>query len=366
MKSNLFIVLLFLCEPSIGQIEKDTKTLVAQASTKKESATLIKNQNEKNILQALQNSLDILNKEPVASPAYKNETISLFSSIHEGVSFGTLKFLSEIYGQKGDVKNQLKTLKILISGNRRNPEGYFLLAQVYKKLYLKEKKSQYHTKATHYFNKAIQKAGSKKEKHEKFYVALLPLLKNSNKFAYLELAQEMFKHFKNPEYYTELCEAYYLNYLLNQSRLSCKKAIKKNPKDPRGKYYALLSRRKTNNHTIKIELIRLAKDFSDSYFMQSAAGKYFTPIDKNKAIIYLKKATKLNPKSAEAHKNLAWLLFDDGKEDESYEHFYQACLLDRSAFFKDFHIAKSRIQYRKNPILGLKFKKGIADCTSKG
>ena len=362
MKHTLFIVLFFFCSSSVGQLGKTTKTLVAKASAKKEEAIPNKKQEKKNILQALQNSFDILNKEPVASPAYKNETVSLFSSIHEGVSFDTLNFLSEIYEQKGDIKNQLKTLKILISGYRSNPESYFILAEVYKKLYLKEKKERYQTEAIRYFNKAIRK--SKKQKNEKYYRALLPLVKKSNKFAYLELVQEMFKSFKKPEYYTELCEAYYLNFLLNQSRLSCRKAIKKNPKDPRGEYYSLLSRKKTDKHATKMKIMELVKKFSHSYFMQFAAGQYFTPIDKNTAIVYLKRAVKLSPKSAKTHKSLAWLLFDTNKEDESYEYFHQACLLNRDAFFKDFNIAKSRIQYRRNPILGLKFKKGIATCAS--
>ena len=367
MRSLFFTILFLFCSFSFSKERKSVQTFVVQNTSETSFYKKI-----------LQPAFNILKKEPVSSPLYKKQVVSLFSTVHNSASFETLELLSDIYGKKGDFKNQIKILKVATADYDHIPRSHFLLGKAYKELYEKNSNPLHISEAVHYFYKAIKKAAdpnkNKKQRYayKEAYDNLLPLLKNYSQSAYLELAQQMFLYFKKPEHYTELCEAYFKNNLVKQSLSSCRKAMKKNPQNPKSKYFFTLLSRENTKKT-RMGLIKLAGTFKSSFFIQSEVGQYFSKIEPLKAISYLKRATKIQPESAKTHKQLAWILFNTGKEEESYESFYQACSLKPKLFLKDIKLAKSKFQSKRNSIkeisfkfnLNLKFKKGIDICAEK-
>lgn len=353
MKGLLLTLFLALCIQSIAENKKLYRPLASKQKHPPE----------------IKLSLDILNKEPVGSARYKQQSVSLFSSAQTQASFNTLELLANLYASKKDSKNQIKILKIATSNYEDVPRGHFLLGSVYKKLYFENNNHEHLTSAIESFYKAIQEAHKKRYKYEQAHIQLLPLLKIYSQSSYLELVQNMVTQFKKPEYDSELCEAYFKNRLLRQSRVSCEKAIQTNPNDPRGKYFLILGS-KNKNQKDK-EFIRLAKKFPNSHFIQMKVGENFARKDFVRAVKYLKKANKLKPKSAETHKNLGWALFNLEKEEEAYTHLYQACVLKPNLFLKDLQLAKMRFQNKtKNDTktrlsLMRKFKAGVKDCSKK-
>ena len=388
--------------------QSERKVSQSDPSDKSSSNKTVKNAKAKNgkpeyDLTTFKKMLDILNKEEVSSEKYRRAARDLETSYYHNASFETLELLSQTYREKGDEKNQIKVLERLASEHPDNPKGYYLLGLIYKKNYERVKKlekdpcqirynklkdRQYKLSAIEQFSLAIEKD----PKYEAAYLELLPLLREEERWInssqsqpqpqkkedkktataqqktnpsstgmeVLSLAKDMIRYFRKPEHYVDLCEAYYKNNFSSQARKACRKAIKKNPENPKAHLYYALAQdsQKVENH-----LMEVVNKFPQSELIQLYAGKWFLNKNSDLAVKYLAAVVAINPNHSETHGHLAELFFKSRKFEEAYESFKTACFLDLK-YIRSFRKAKQKLLYagKKGKQLIPKFEKGIEEC----
>ncbi|MCY4512382.1 MAG: hypothetical protein OXB86_01690 [Bdellovibrionales bacterium] len=361
----------------------------------------IKNNDPKQDLVTFKKMLDILNKENISSEEYQRAAKDLEISYYHNASFETLELLSQTYREKGDEKNQIKVLERLTSEHPDNPKGYYLLGSIHKKnyeriknlekdpcqvRYNKLKDRQHKLSAIEWFSLAIEKDS----KYEAAYLKLLPLLreverwndspdrkKEQNKnsktnsaqqkisssttgMEVLNLAKDMVRHFRKPEYYVDLCEAYYKNDFSSQARKACRIAVKKNPENPKAHLYHALAQKPNK---IESHLMEVAGKFPQSELVQLHAGKWFLDKTSDLAVKYLASVVAINPNHSETHGHLAEFFFKSRKFEEAYKSFKTACFLDLK-YIRNFRRAKQKLLYtgKKGKQLIPQFEKGIDEC----
>ena len=321
------------------------------------------------IKQVFKDFLDILEKKSIVSSEYKKAVHFLENSLYSQASFESLKILAEVYKDKKDFQNQIKVLNILTVNYADKAEAFYLLGRAYQNLYYSgEEEDRPKNKA-----KAIEKLNQALKLDIKFvpaYESLIALLKRkvieTDQEAHtkdsLAVVVDMLKYVKNKKYYIDLCMAYYDNNFLKQSRKACAKSIKENPDDPIAPLIlALIS---TNKKETGKKLVKLAKNFKTSFFVQYNTALYFRENDPSLAGIYFDSAYILKPDHLTLNKIMAKFFFDNKQEEKSYKHFLSICHLTDGASLRDFRIAKRTLLGRKLVDLAQKFQQGIDKCFS--
>jgi len=320
------------------------------------------------IRKVFEDFLEILEKESVKSDEYKKAVGFLENSLYSEASFESLKLLASVYGEKKDFKNQINVLNVLSVNYSNNPEAFYLLGMAYQNLYLNKEddKEENKRKAVENINKALKI----NKKYVLAYEGLLSLLKEKH----LETGEElhtkdslsvvidMLKNLKKNKYYVSLCKAYYDNNFLKQSRKTCFRSVKRNPKDPVSPLIwalSLLDKKKLSK-----ELLEVAGKFKKSFLVQYKTALYFMDKDPKVAVTYFDSAYALQPERLELNQIMAQFLFDNKEEEKSYGHFLNACLFTEGKFLKNFRRAKNLLRKKHKVDLVLKFQKGIDQCFS--
>ena len=360
-------------------------------------------------LSAFKKMLNILDREDVTSEKYKRAARDLEASYYHNSSFETLELLSDTYKEKGDERNQIKVLERIILQYPDKARGYYLLGMTYKNKYDKSKELEKdrcrvkYSKTEDENNKlsaveALSQAIKKDPKHEPSYLALLPLLREVERVKYpsgqgkpapakaktkaskkasqkkgdsfagatgsevLNLVKDMVRYFRKPEYYVELCEAYYSNgFPSGQVRRACRLALKKQPDNPVGHLYLALAQ---TPDKVESYLIETANRFPQSEMIQSYVAEWFLDKNSDLAVKYFSAVTALNPKNAEAYHHLAELFLKAKAFEKVLKAFKTICLLDFK-YIRDFEKAKEKLFYAdkktKDKLLP-QYEKGINEC----
>lgn len=343
-----------------GELESEIKNLRG-GSSYDEPVELNKSSKSSFDLEALEEVISILDKEPPDSKRYRKEVQSLETSVYNHASLNSLEVLADLFHKKEDTVNQIQVLEIMASNYPENPRSHYLLGVAYKKVYLKstaEDKGEAKSKAIERLSQSIRL----NRKYQESYEELLPLLTESGHNQYsLELIKDMVRYFSNPKNYVRLCEAYYETNFVKQTRKACRKAIEENPGEPTAPLFLAFVQEEKKNITQKVE--EAAENFPDSYAVQFKTGLFFLKSNPTLAIKYLKRAVTVQPQSHKAQNHLAWLLFNSDQVKKSYEHFFQSCVQSQGVFMKDFQKATAMLGYKKQSALTVKkWKKGINKC----
>ena len=420
MKNSLYFLLcLYFSFSSADTVSKRDKDHLPEAKTVKKSlpdkstsdktpsdtvmkGTEIKNDKSEYDLGTFRKMLDVLGREDIASEEYKRAARDLETSYYHNVSFETLELLSQTYREKGDEKNQIKVLERLKSEYPDNPKSYYLLGQIHKKnyeeamklekdpcqiRYNKSKDKRHKQSAIEEFTRAIEKD----PKYEAAYLELLPLLRELERWRdsprggkqkkatktkkkatktkkgasttgmeVLSLAKDIVRHFRKPEYYVDLCEAYYQSEFSRQARKACRIAIKKNPDNPKAYLYHALAQAPDK---VESHLMETAGKFPESELIQLHAGRWFLDKTSDLAVKYFASVVTINPEHAETHSHLAELFFKSKKFEEAYNSFKTACFLDLK-YIQDFRKAKQKLFYtgEEGKKLIPQFEQGIDEC----
>jgi len=303
-------------------------------------------------------SLKILNQEPLSSEKYRKTILFLENHIYNDAHFDTLELLSNIYKKNKDQVNQLKILELLTMIYPDNPKSHYKIGLAYKEWSsLPKSKKNYRNKAISYLTQATKTDVS----FEPAYKALLPLLKKQERHTRdsLSLTKEMVLYFKKPEYYAELCEAYFDNRFFTHSLKACKISMKKNKIHPKSHILHILSQ--DNSVTKNKDIQKVAKTYTDSFDVQYKISLFFQKTNPSLAMSYMKKAYQINPDSVQLLQMMAKTFFKNGKYKESYEYFLKSCILTRGAFMLEFEKAKSKVVHKNESLVPL-FKEGLNQC----
>ena len=360
-------------------------------------------------LSAFKKMLNILDREEVTSEKYKRTARDLEASYYHSSSFETLELLSNTYKEKGDERNQIKVLERAILQYPDKARGHYLLGMIYKNKYDKSREAEKDRCRTKYSRtedvnnklsavEMLSQAIEKDPKYEPPYLALLPLLrevervkdpsgrdrppdtkaktkakgkvsqKSDDPFAgatgseVLNLVKDMVRYFRKPEYYVELCEAYYSNgFPAGQVRRACRLAVRKQPENPAGHLYLALAQApgKVESH-----LIETANKFPKSEMIQNYVAKWLLDRNSDLAVKYFSAVTALNPENAKAHRHLAGLFLKAKSFEKALKAFKTVCLLDFK-YIKDFEKAKEKLFYADKETqkkLLPQYERGIDEC----
>lgn len=366
MKFFAFICCILLFQPYLygkKPVSQKNKKTVSQSNTKITSGSL-----EKEDIKGFIESLGTIEQKKISSKDYNKAVTFLESSFYNDASFETLSLLANTYKKRGDLSNEIKVKKIIISDYPDNPKSHYILGLSYRDRYLKNKNSRDHyltnkankdmTKAINYFSNAIKKDS----KYEKAYLELLSLLtKQGHTSESLSLVLQMIRNLKKKKYYVDLCQAYFETNFFSQSSRACKKATEKNPDNPISQLLYILSQPQHKAKNIKADVTKIASKYKDSHFVQIKTALFFKDENPSLSIKYFQQAVKLNPDSIKGHKNLSQLFFAQGKFKNSNSHFLKACLLTKGAFLTKYQFAKSQVR-RKAAKFKSQFEKGTEKC----
>lgn len=407
--NNFLYFSLFLCFSfsSAGTVSKRdstrqpaAKTVKTNPSEKPVQEAKAEGDKPKYDLTTFKKMLDILNSEEISSEKYKRAARDLETSYYHNASFETLELLSQTYRDKGDEENQIKILEKLTSEHPDNPKGYYLLGLIHKKnyetamkmeedpceiRYNKLKDRQHKLFAIEQFTRAIEKD----PKYEAAYLELSPLLRELERWEdspkeqqkktktkkktakkktekpttgmeVLNLTKDMVRYFRKPEYYVDLCEAYYKSHFSSQARKACRIAIKKNPDNPKAHLYHALAQAPDK---VESHLMEVAGKFPKSELIQLHAGRWFLDKTSDLAVKYFASVVAINPQHSETHAHLAELFFKSKKFEEAFESFKTACFLNLK-YIRNFRKAKEKLFYagEEGKQLILKFEQGIDKC----
>ena len=314
----------------------------------------------------------ILQAKPVQSEEYKNAVAFLERSLYDQVSFNSLKVLSEIYEKKADLSGHLKVVKRLSVNYPERAESFYLLGKAHKKLSETIKDDEEFEDNQSKIIAGYHRALKLDPKHIPSYNALLEELMESNPDypeskkhtrASLNLVMEMLKNLKDNKYYILLCEAYYDNKFIRQTRRACVKSMRRNSKDPISPL--ILSLSLSNESKRQEKLLLVADKHPDSFPVQYRVGLHFRENSSGLAIAHLLKAHKLSPDHLRLNQILAWLLFRNNREEKALPYFLKSCLLTEGGFLADFRRAHRILSQKKNVDLVIKFNKSIKECYQK-
>ena len=291
-----------------------------------------------------------------------------FSESLDNSSSPSLLILAQAYEQKGDYKNQIRILRIVSNRETDNGDHWLTLAKSLRYAYFQTHQTKYKEEFVDITNKILT---MKKKYRESAYLEKIQFVSNENtddqenKYTILKLLQKLIRDFGAKEpYVKQLCKYLHLNQFFLQSLDICKKAIKRYPDEPSNHVYYALSLKEPKNKEKGLK--EAVKKFPDSTLARLELGKFFLDQKEyNSAIPYLKESVTKEPKSSEAQLSLAQALFHSGQEKISYQHFLQACMLNKSKMLWAFKQAKSILNQKNNLEMAQSFENGITQCFHK-
>ncbi|MGE0764108.1 MAG: tetratricopeptide repeat protein [Bdellovibrionales bacterium] len=165
------------------------------------------------------------------------------------------------------------------------------------------------------------------------------------------------------DFHAELCRLYSNDGFLPQAIKFCNKAIQISPNAPES-YVYLAQTYFDQKELEKSEeaLIRAAKKFQNSEFVQYGAGQFFlTSGNYPVAARYLQRAVASDANSSRSRISYANALFGSGQMAQSLPHFIKACELN-SASQGDFLAAASKLRLKGETVLAQKFAQAAGGC----
>lgn len=320
---------------------------------------------------------DVLSNQSPKSEGYRKAVQFFEGKYYNHATFKSLSILANLYATKGDWLNELQVRRIILSEYSNKPESHYGMGLIYKKIYLKKKKSKYKDKAMKHLTTAILK----NSKYEEAYQQLIELLKEKGHTTdSLNLTIEMTRNLDKPENYRELCEAYYEVNYFKQSFRSCKDAKKYFPKDAKVQLlyalslYALSKHQSKNNkeevlskggkyyENKKEEILSLGEKHTDSLYVQKKLAEFVKKENPTLAITHLMRALKVaktTKELLEIRKDLARWLYKEKRIKDSLDHFSKACLLSHGAFINEFQKARNQLLEKSQKS---KFTNAIDNC----
>ena len=326
------------------------------------------------LIETLTNELDFLNKKLAPRLREKEavnyiqdnknkKAIDLLESL-EDTSARSLLILAQAYENTGDYKNQIRILKKLVKKYKKNGTYLIELAKGLRKLYFKTGLFKHREEAITHINETLT---LQKKYHENAHLEMLKLLKykedsDETNYAILKLLQTLIREFGvKRSYVKDICKYFYINKFYSQSLSGCKKAMKYDPKEPSNYIYHALSMEETED--IEKHLNQAVQKFPKVLFVRIRTGQFFIEQKEYKsALPHFNKALKIQSNSAEGQIGLAQSLFHNGKEKESYKHFFKACMLDKPQMLWAFKQAKSILNQKSKFKLASTFEQGITKC----
>jgi len=374
-KKNLSTNLL-LAKKSKDPPKPNEENTPSKKKTKKQDNSSVPKDNSN--IQNLTDGLDFLNqqisprlKQKKVADQIKNnrhkKNINLTEDLDDN-SHHSLLVLAQAYEQNNDYDNQIRVLKQLVKKDTKNGNYLIELARAFRNLYFKTGIFKHREDAIKFINQTLE---LNKKYHEKAHLEMLELLKfnedsEENNYSILKLLQTLIRKFGVKKVYVkDICKYFYINKFYVQSLSSCKKAIKYDPKEVSNHIYYALSMEKLEDKEKQLKIT--VRRFPKSAFAHNKAGQFFIEQKEYKnALPYFEQAVLLDPKSTEGQLGLAQSLLHTGREEESYKHFLNACMSDKSRMLWAFKQAKSILNQKSKFNLASTFEKGITKCYIKG
>ncbi|USN47591.1 MAG: tetratricopeptide repeat protein [Pseudobdellovibrionaceae bacterium] len=283
-----------------------------------------------------------------------DKVIETLSSYTDVLTYNGLMDLATAYRNKGDFKNEIRTLDIAIAENPTNYVTYFLEGRALKSDGQMEQ-------AIIRFRKVLKM----QPKHEPSYQAILDIfLEQKNNYESRNIVNDMINNLgEKPLYYSHLCHLFTLDAFLNQAEENCKKAVKMAPDTEQN--YIDLGRVQTDLQDIdaaRKTYSDAVKRFSRSEPVLWAAGDFFFKQKSYRtAARYLKKAISINTESARSHLSLAQTTFALGQFDVALKQFETACRGNKEAS-KLFRQAYGQLEADGNGTWARKFSERLYVC----
>ena len=336
----------------------------------------------KKIKQVFKDFIEILETESLNSEEYRKAVKFLEDSLYNSASFETLKLLATVYKDKGDLSNHIKVLKVLSTNHFKNPEPFYLLGVAHTELYNKEKEKRprprnkkekekkknklkkYRTQSVDYFNQALKVNA----KYVLAYKGLLELFKvkhpKTDEQMYnresLSVIMDMLRVLRKSKYYILLCQAYYDNNFMKQSRKACEKSVKINPNDPISHLLLVLSQPESKEK--RKNVLEVAAKFRQSFIVQYKTAFFFKNEDPQVAITHFERAYAIQPDHLKLNEIMAKFLFNNDEEEKSQKHFLNVCLFTEGQNLKYFKAVTIQLYSRKKEKLVPMFQEGIDKC----
>ncbi|MBC6415255.1 MAG: hypothetical protein GDA46_02570 [Bdellovibrionales bacterium] len=355
-----------------SEVERNSKDKKANSNGKKAQLSKSSNIVQEKIENSLKDFLVILETQPFQSKDYINTVTFLKESFYNQVSFESLKLLYKLYEEKGDINNQLKISRIIVINYPKIAEGFYLLGKSYKKLSETIEDPEKFEANKKQIIDSYRQVLKLDTQFSPAYEALLKELMVKDDYTQklkhtrssLNLVIDSLRHLKENKYYIPLCEAYYDNKFLRQARIACVKSIRKNPEDPISPL--ILSFSLSNTKKKKEKILLVANKYMDSFIVQSKVAFYFLRRgDRDLAITYFLRASNLEPENLKLNERLAWLLFNQDREEEALAYFFKTCFMTDTQFLSDFKRAKEALKNKGKSDLSVEFGKGIQECYRK-
>ena len=327
---------------------------------------------EANIQDTIENTfhqfLNLLKSHPPHSKEYKKVSSFIEKTLYNEVSFDSLKVLAELYLQKEDKQSYLRLVKAISVSYPDTAESFYLLGNAHKAL-LKtvesaEEQELHRKKMLESYSKVFELNPKHAPTYEAFLSELMDFDEEIQEAKHtresLNLVMDMLKYLKEKKHYILLCEAYYDNKFIRQTKKACVKSIRHNPNDPISLMtlaFSLSNKKKKDD-----KLTEIASKYSNSFKTQYKIGLYFKDEFPDKASVYLIKASQIQPDHLRLNEILARLLLKNNQEEMAYPYFLKACLLGEGVFLSEFKTALGVLHRRKKIDIAAKFDKGVTEC----
>ena len=346
-----------------SQVQKKSNPQPSLEKEPKKSSLL-----EDKIEASFKEFLKILSSHPKRSTEYKKLSSFVEKTFYDSVSFNSLKILADLYLEKEDMSGYLLVLRAAAVSYPTNPEVFYLLGKAYKileeSLEDPEELEENTKKIIENYKKALQLDQKYREAYEGLLKEIMIFDKEKQKFVHnrdsLNLVIDMLKSLNDKKDYSLLCEAYYDNNFLRQTRKACVKSIKKNPKDPISQLILAFTLKDKKKREEK--LLSIGVKYPNSFKTQYKIGLYFQNISLTHSIAHFEKAQKLQTENLALTEKLARLLLKNGRQEEAYPYYLKSCLLSEGAFLEEFKGTIGFLRTHKKEDLVETFNKGITEC----
>ena len=273
--------------------------------------------------------------------------------------------LANAYGNKNDVENEVRILRILNDRDKDNYESHFVLGHGLLK-WLDEtkdenKRKEIETSLVIAFREAIKL----KPKYKPAYDSLLNYFVGTNlNYEARQLLTQMVAQFgARPELLNDQCRLYSIDGYLNQTIEMCKKAIAKSRNFADNYIYLGQAHIEKGDDAKGGKIIRLAaKKFPMAEIAQWATGKYY--FDKGNFPVstrYFQAAVKANPNQDRSQLGLGKSLYEENNYKIALKHLVSACKLNQ-AHKEVILISATDLRLKKQSILADDFKRASYSC----
>ncbi len=294
-----------------------------------------------------------------------DKTIELLNPYTDQLDDKGFLLLAISYSNKKDFANEVRVLNFAVNKDDENYRWHMLLAQAYIKqaneTVSEERNAELLTSGIQQLRRVLQIESKYKPA---FDLLLSTFLKQKSNNEARELLMEGITKFgRRPEFFRELCRLDSQDGFLVQAVTNCEESIKISTNYP-DHYVFLVQALHDQKEDVRAEreIVRAARKFPQSEFVQWAAGTLFLR-KKNFPVAarYFQSAAKASPASGRAQFGLAQALFESGDEQGALEPFIKACKYD-AATLDTFLAATGRLKQKTNSALTAQYVKASNTC----